>query len=72
MIVPSCLVCSIVPLAAACGSHGTLSLLVMETCVHDAVYALPFFFFFFISVTQSAYRLFAANLNGGITMCLET
>ena len=56
MIVLSFLVCSIVPLAAGCESHGTLSLLVMETCVHSAVYAQPLFFFI-ISLTQSAYRL---------------
>jgi len=46
MTVPSCLVCSFVPLAAACGSHGTLSLLITESCVHNAVYPQHFFFYF--------------------------
>jgi hypothetical protein len=50
MIVPSCLVCSIVPLAAGCGSHGTLSL-----CAQCRLCSAAFFFF--ISLTQSAYRL---------------
>ena len=50
MIVRSRLICPTVPLAAACGSHGTLSILVMESCVHSAVYAVLFF-----PVNQSAY-----------------